>query len=184
MHQKVPIYRHPYLPSAGLSSTIDSPQYFRCQVIDDPISHRDLAISPLCVLLLIVIPPLIIWVRNTLFNQQWTWGLCLSPSHTHVQKFPIRALTLTHLCQNANSLDLLHKISYIFYGIFHPHKPVWPVKSRQMSIKSSPKMISLERWMILTFLRNCLKYGQNNCCHRFWEVSQMSINRQIWSHWH
>ena len=35
----------------------------------------------------------------------------------------------------------------------------WPVKSRQMSIKSGPKLISLEKWKILTPLTSCLKCG-------------------------
>ena len=35
----------------------------------------------------------------------------------------------------------------------------WPVKSKQMSIKSGPKLISLEKWKILTPLTNYLKCG-------------------------
>ena len=32
-------------------------------------------------------------------------------------------------------------------------EPVWPVKNGQMSIKVAPKIISLEKWMILTPLQ-------------------------------
>ena len=38
--------------------------------------------------------------------------------------------------------------------------PVWPDKNRQLSIKSGPKMISLEKWMILTPLKNSLDVGK------------------------
>ena len=62
----------------------------------------------------------------------------------------------------------------------------WPVKSRQMSIKSGPKLISLEQWKILTPLTNRLKMwqlGQNICCHRLRKIAQSAINHPIWSHW-
>ena len=61
---------------------------------------------------------------------------------------------------------------------------VWPVKSRQMSIKSDPKLISLEKWKIMTPLTNCLKMwqiGQNDCCYRLRKVVQSSINCPTWS---
>ena len=64
--------------------------------------------------------------------------------------------------------------------------PVWPVKSRQISIKSDPTLISLEKWKILTTLTICQKmwrFGQNNCCHRLRKVAQRLINRPILSHW-
>ena len=28
----------------------------------------------------------------------------------------------------------------------------------------------------------CGQFGQNNCCHRLWNVAQSAINRPIWSH--
>ena len=62
----------------------------------------------------------------------------------------------------------------------------WPVKSKQMSIKSGPKLISLEKWKILTPSTNCKQmwqFGENNCCHRLRKVSQGAINHPIWSHW-
>ena len=36
---------------------------------------------------------------------------------------------------------------------------VWPERNCQMSLKSGPKLISLEIWNILTHLTNCLKCG-------------------------
>ena len=62
---------------------------------------------------------------------------------------------------------------------------VWPVKSRQMSITSGQKLISLEKWKILKSLTNWLnmwQFGENNCCHRLKKVAQSAINRPIWSH--
>ena len=62
---------------------------------------------------------------------------------------------------------------------------VWPVKSHPKSMKSCPKMISLEKWKILTPLKiaiTCLWFGHNICCHRLWKVTQSEINRPIWSH--
>ena len=41
----------------------------------------------------------------------------------------------------------------------------WPVKSRQISIKGGPKLMSLEKWKFLTPLTSCLRmwqFGQNN----------------------
>ena len=35
--------------------------------------------------------------------------------------------------------------------------PVWPEKKHQMSINSCPKMISLEKWLILTYLQKLPK---------------------------
>ena len=63
---------------------------------------------------------------------------------------------------------------------------VWPVKSRQMSKKSCPKMISLEKLKILTTLqklpKNVEDFGQINSCQRLWKVAQSAINHPIWSH--
>ena len=41
--------------------------------------------------------------------------------------------------------------------------PVWPVKSRQMSIKAAPKWIALVKWRILTLLQKCLKCVGDLC---------------------
>ena len=52
--------------------------------------------------------------------------------------------------------------------------------------KSWPKMISLEKFKILTPLRKLPKnvgdFGQINCCQRLWKVAPIPINRPIWSH--
>ena len=45
--------------------------------------------------------------------------------------------------------------------------------------KSCPKMVLLEKWMILTPLQKLHK----NCCQRLYKVAQSPINRPIWSHW-
>ena len=53
--------------------------------------------------------------------------------------------------------------------------------------KSCPKMISLEKWYILTPLqklpKNLGRFGQINCCQWLQKVAQSPINRPIWSHW-
>ena len=52
--------------------------------------------------------------------------------------------------------------------------------------KSCPKMISLEKWTILTplqkFTYRCGRFGQNNCCQRLWKVAQSAKNCPIWSY--
>ena len=71
------------------------------------------------------------------------------------------------------------------YNFANVDLTAWPVKSRQMSIKSGPKMISLENEHFDTF-KNCLKcgrIGQSNCCQGLWKVAISAINRPIWSHW-
>ena len=63
---------------------------------------------------------------------------------------------------------------------------VWPVKSHQMSIKSCPKMISLEKIKILTPLQKLpimWEIWEINCCQRLWKFAQSPINHPIWSHW-
>ena len=56
--------------------------------------------------------------------------------------------------------------------------------------KSCPKLISLEKWKILTpfqkLPKNVGRFGQINCCQSLWNVAQSPINRPIWSHcwWH
>ena len=75
---------------------------------------------------------------------------------------------------------------FYFISIRCAMRSAWPLKSRQMSIKSGPKLISLEKWKILTPLTNRLKMwqlGQNICCHRLRKIAQSAINHPIWSHW-
>ena len=52
--------------------------------------------------------------------------------------------------------------------------------------KSCPKMISLEKSLIFTPLKNnsyeCRRFGQINFCQRLWNVAQSPINHPIWSH--
>ena len=63
---------------------------------------------------------------------------------------------------------------------------VWPVKSHQMSIKVAQKWFHNKKWKFLKPLQKLYKnvnnFGQNNCCHRLWEVAQRVLNRPIWSH--
>ena len=71
-----------------------------------------------------------------------------------------------------------------FYGN-GSKEPVWPVKSRQISIKVAQKWFQLEKLNILTPYQNCLecgRFGQIHCCHRLWKVAQSPINRSMWSH--
>ena len=67
--------------------------------------------------------------------------------------------------------------------------PVWPVKSCQMSIKVAQKLFHWKNERFWFLYKNCLKcgrFGQNNCFHRLWKVTQRAINCPIWSHglWH
>ena len=51
--------------------------------------------------------------------------------------------------------------------------------------KSCPKMISLEKWWILTSLQKLPKnVGDlgNYCYYRLWKIAQSAINHPIWSH--
>ena len=52
--------------------------------------------------------------------------------------------------------------------------------------KSCPKMISLEKLMIMTPLQKLPKnvgdFGKINCCQRLQKLAQSPINRPIWSH--
>ena len=56
---------------------------------------------------------------------------------------------------------------------------VWPIKSRQMSIKVAQKWFHSKNESFWHFYKNCLKcgqFGQNDCCHRLWKVAQSAIN--------
>ena len=62
---------------------------------------------------------------------------------------------------------------------------VWPVKSRQMSIKVAQKWFHYKNERFWHIYKNCLKhgwFGQNNFCHWLWKVAQSAINRPIWLH--
>ena len=109
----------------------------------------------------------------------------------------VRIVRRTELCRPAQLTSSWRRhdgAASSWRGAFHdrhgrhcrPVRAAWPVKSRQMSIKSGPKLISLEKWKILTPLPNCPKmwqFGENNCFHRLRKVGQSAINRPIWSHW-
>ena len=63
---------------------------------------------------------------------------------------------------------------------------VWPVKSRQTSIKlpkneSTRKMKDFDTYTKITL--NGGNLGNKNCCQRLSKVAQSAINRPIWSHW-
>ena len=66
-------------------------------------------------------------------------------------------------------------------------RAVWAVKKSPNVYKSCPKKNLLEKWKILTPLKNCPKnveqFVQKNCYHRLWKAAQIAINRPIWSHW-
>ena len=62
---------------------------------------------------------------------------------------------------------------------------VWPVKSRQTSIKlpkneSTRKMKDFDTYTKITL--NGGNLGNKNCCQRLSKVAQSAINRPIWSH--
>ena len=62
---------------------------------------------------------------------------------------------------------------------------MWPVKSRQISIKKLPKKDFPRKmkdfWHLYKSCLKCGQFGQNNCCHRLWKDAQSAINRPIWS---
>ena len=63
--------------------------------------------------------------------------------------------------------------------------PLWPEKKSPNVYKSCPKIISLEKWQILTPLQKCLRMWEIweiNCCQRLQKVAQSPINTQFWSH--
>ena len=65
-------------------------------------------------------------------------------------------------------------------------RTVWPIKSRQMSIKVAQKWLHWKNerfWHLFINCQKCGRFGQNNSCHRLWKIDQSAINRQIWSHW-
>ena len=58
-------------------------------------------------------------------------------------------------------------------------------KSWQMSIKVAQKWLSYKNERFRHLHKNFLQmwlFGQNNCCHRLWKVSQSALIRPIWSH--
>ena len=68
----------------------------------------------------------------------------------------------------------------------HYMRSVWPVKSRQMSIKVAQKWFHYKNEWFRHLDKNCLKceqFRQNNCCHSLWKVAQSAINRPIWTRW-
>ena len=66
-------------------------------------------------------------------------------------------------------------------------RPVWPDKKSPNVYKSCPKMISVEKLMILTPLqklpRNVGNLGKIIVCHQLWIAAQSAKNCPIWSHW-
>ena len=80
----------------------------------------------------------------------------------------VRIVRRTELCRPAQLTSSWRRhdgAASSWRGAFHdrhgrhcrPVRAAWPVKSRQMSIKSGPKLISQEKWKIWTPLTNCLK---------------------------
>ena len=57
---------------------------------------------------------------------------------------------------------------------------MWPVKSRQMSIKVAQKHFASKKKDFDKFTK--IAFGKNNYCHGLWKVTQSEINRTIWSH--
>ena len=57
---------------------------------------------------------------------------------------------------------------------------MWPVKSRQMSIKVAQKHFASKKKDFDKFTKIAL--GKNNYCLGLWKVTQSEINRTIWSH--
>ena len=63
---------------------------------------------------------------------------------------------------------------------------VWPVKSRQMPIKTAKKLFLYKNERFWNLYKNCLKcgqFGQNIWWHRLWKVAQSAIHHPIWPHW-
>ena len=58
------------------------------------------------------------------------------------------------------------------------HYTIWPVKSRQMSLKVDQKWFHLENDRFRQLYTNC----QNDCCQRLWKNSQSAINGPIRLH--
>ena len=85
---------------------------------------------------------------------------------------------------------MLTTIPHPFFGFFHLGQVTFRTSvTRRKSLNvynSCPKMISLEKFKILTSLQKLPKnvgdFGQINCCHRLWKVAQSPKNRPIWSH--
>ena len=82
----------------------------------------------------------------------------------------VRIVRRTELCRPAQLTSSWRRhdgAASSWRGAFHdrhgrhcrPVRAAWPVKSRQMSIKSGPKLISLENEKNDTSLTNCLKWG-------------------------
>ena len=62
---------------------------------------------------------------------------------------------------------------------------VWPVKNSQMSIKLPKSDFTRKIKAFDTFTeiaKECGRFGQNNCCHGLWKVTQSPINHPISSH--
>ena len=64
-------------------------------------------------------------------------------------------------------------------------EPVWPVKSRQMSIKVAQKEVHKKNERFWHLYKNYLKMWasfENYYFRRLWKVAQIAINHPIWSH--
>ena len=115
-------------------------------------------------------------IRNAICKNCWRI-LCRGRSH------PPRVQNVSVFVQLEWGQVLLCWPPQLAYDLSMP--PVWPVKSRRISIRIAQKWFHFknERFWQLKKSLNCGRFGKNNCCHRLLKVAQSAIYRPIWSHY-